>query len=272
MARKVATNAADPSVDGALLAWHETGKPGILMDGDRQARTPGTHPALGGGRLAVVAGAQIDVHSTTDDGFATSVPAPGVDHVAVSAEWVVWRAREGTGDVLYAFPLAGGAPIEIIRATELGRPALLGGVAAFHVNTPSQSRIVLADLASNQTATVRAEKRALLLNPALEGRRLLYVRTTFKRQELRLGPQTRRSPFRDRAIFSMVPTGRRDAGHEPGIEHHKHGQPHKLWKRPRAGVSATLWTTALAKDFAYVTRLRQVAGQPLVAEILRVER
>jgi hypothetical protein len=272
MARKVATNASDPSVDGRLLAWHEAGQPGILVDGGRQARTPGAHPALGGGRLAVVNGAQIDVHSTTGDGFATSVPAPGADHVAVSAEWLVWRAREGATDVLYGLPLAGGSPIEIIRAAEVGRPAVLGGLAAFHLNTPRQSRIVLADLASNQTSTVRSERRALLLNPALEGRRLLYVRTTYKRQELRLGSQSRRSPFRDRMIFASVPTGRRDAGHEPGIEHHQHGQPHKLWKRPRAGVSATLWTTALAADFAYVTRLRQVAGQPLVAELLRVER
>ena len=83
---------------------------------------------------------------------------------------------------------------------------------------------------------------------------------------------SRRSPRKDRRLWSTVPTGRRDAGHEPGNEHKKHGQPHKLWKRPRRGVSSTLWTTALAEDAAYVTRLRQVSGQPLVAEIVRVPR
>jgi hypothetical protein len=35
-------------------------------------------------------------------------------------------------------------------------------------------------------------------------------------------------------------------------------------------VAATLWTTALAADAAYVTRLRQLDGKPVVAEILRV--
>ena len=45
-----------------------------------------------------------------------------------------------------------------------------------------------------------------------------------------------------------------------------------MWRRPRAGVSATLWTTALGADAAYVTRLRQISGKPLVAEILRVPR
>ena len=98
------------------------------------------------------------------------------------------------------------------------------------------------------------------------------MRAYFARQELRLGPVTRRSPRKDRRLWSIVPTGRRDAGHEPGGIHRQHGQPHKLWKRPRRGVSNTLWTTALAEDAAYVTRLRQVSGQALVSEIMRVDR
>ncbi len=131
---------------------------------------------------------------------------------------------------------------------------------------------MVVDLASGQAATARQERRALLLNPSLHGGRLLYVRAYYARQELRLGPVTRRSPRRDRRLWSTVPTGRRDAGHEPGDRHKQHGQPHKLWKRPARGVSASLWTTALAADAAYVTRLRQVSGQPLVAEIVRVPR
>jgi hypothetical protein len=131
---------------------------------------------------------------------------------------------------------------------------------------------VVIDLATGQGGTVRQERRALLLNPALDGQRLLYVRAVYSGQELRLGPLTRRSPRRDRKLWATVPTGRRDAGHEPGERHKKHGQPHKLWKRPRRGLSATLWTTALAQDAAYVTRLRQVSGKPLVSEILRVDR
>jgi hypothetical protein len=83
---------------------------------------------------------------------------------------------------------------------------------------------------------------------------------------------SRRSPLRDSRLWSTVPTGRRDAGRDPGDRHKRHGHPHRLWRRPRRGVSATLWTTALGEDAAYVTRLRQISGQPLVAEILRVPR
>jgi hypothetical protein len=271
-ARRLAANASDPSADGALLAWHEAGQAGVLVRDGQHERLPGAHPALGQGRLAVTTGSTIEIVSTSGDGFAASIPAPGADAVAVSASWVAWRVREGDTDVIYAVQLQTDAPPrEVIRAPELGRPAVQGGRVAFHV-TGRTSRIIVVDLASGRAATARQERRALLLNPSLQGGRLLYVRAVYSRQELRLGPVTRRSPRKDRKLWSTVPTGRRDAGHEPGNEHKRHGHPHRLWKRPRRGVSGTLWTTALAEDAAYVTRLRQIAGRPLIAEILRVPR
>jgi hypothetical protein len=273
MAERLAANGSDPSVDGALVAWHEAGQAGVLVRGGATERVPGSHPALGGGRLATIdGGGGIEVRSTSSGGPPLRVPAPGADAVAVSDSWLVWRAREGEGDVIWALPLGGGPPREVARAADLGRPALAGGRLAFHVTSTRSGRIVLFDLASGQARTARQERRALLLNPSLHGGRLLYVRAVFSRQELLLGPLTRRSPRRDRKLWSTVPTGRRDAGHEPGDRHKRHGQPHKLWRRPRKGVSATLWTTALAADAAYVTRLRQVSGRPLAVEILRVDR
>jgi hypothetical protein len=272
MAQKLATNASDPSVDGQLLAWHEAGSTGILVRDGRQQRLGGTHPALGGGRLAIVDGGRIDVRPVSGDRVELSVPAPGADAVAVSGSWVAWRAREGDGDVIYAAPLGGGPARELIRAPELGRPAVEGDRLAFHVNSNRSGRVVVFDLRTGQAGTVRQERRALLLNPSLHDGRLLYVRSVYSRQELRLGPLTRRAPRRDRRLWTTVPTGRRDAGHEPGDRHKRHGHPHRMWRRPRQGVSATLWTTALAADAAYVTRLRQISGKPLVAEILRVDR
>ena len=74
MAEKLATNASDPSVDGRLVAWHEAGSAGILVR-DGQAGAPGgSHPALGGGRLAVIDGAQIGVRSTSGRAFARTCP------------------------------------------------------------------------------------------------------------------------------------------------------------------------------------------------------
>ena len=269
---RIATHASDPSTDGALVAWHVAGAQGVLVSGGTRTPLPGTHPALGGDRMAVLGNATISVQQTRGPRFSATVSAPGADALAVSAAWVAWRAREKAGDALFAAPLAGGAPRLVARAAELGRPALDGNRLAFHVAGSRGSQIVIADLAAGTQATVRRERRALLLNPSLLDGRLLYVRALFSRQELRVGTQSKRSTRRDRRLWSTVPTGRRDAGHEPGDKHKKHGQPHRLWRRPRRGLSLTLWTTALAADAAYVTRLRQVSGRALQTEILRVSR
>jgi hypothetical protein len=271
-AERLALHASDPSADSGLVAWHVAGAPGVLVRNGSSTPLRGTHPALGGSRLAVLRDGTIRVQQTAGATFSATVPAPAADALAVSATWVAWRARDANGDVLYAAPLAGGGARAVARAPELGRPALEGSRLAYHVAGPAGSQIVIADLAGGTTATVRSERRALLLNPSLLAGRLLYVRAIFKGQELRIGPQAKRRLRLDRKLWSTVPTGRRDAGYEPGVEHHKHGNPHKLWPRPARGYSPTLWTTALDADAAYVTRLRQSAGRPLETEILRVWR
>ncbi len=93
---------------------------------------------------------------------------------------------------------------------------------------------------------------------------MLYVRSTYTLQELRLGPIVRRKTTRDQVLYRTTPTARRDASHEPG--HHRHsagykgGKPPPLAPRPPAGVVDTLWTTALGPSAAYVTRLRKKSG------------
>jgi hypothetical protein len=269
---RVAVNASDPSVDGRLLAWHEPGAAGVLTGGPTPTRVGGVHPAVGGARLAVVRDGAIHVTHTSGQPFALVVPARGADAIAVSASWVVWRARDSGRDTIRAAPLAGGRVVRVMRAADLGRPALDGDRVVFHVGGRSGGRIMFADLGRGRRRTVRRERRAQLLNPSLRGNRLLYVRALYSRQELVIGPLGRRPPSRDRPLWATVPTGFRDAGHEPGVQHHAHGHPKRLWRRPRKGVAATLWTTALAADAAYVTRLRQENGGPPVAELLRVTR
>ena len=266
----IAHGGTDPSVDGALLAYHIAGQPGVVIVNGQPGRVDGTHPALGGNRIAVLAGDVIKVRQTAGAPFAAAVPAPGADALAVSAGWVAWRARSADGDAIYAAPLAGGAPRRVAKSRELGRPTIDGDRVAYHVTGRTGSRIVVADLTTGKRTTLRRERRALLINPSLHGGELAYVRSYYKRQELRAGPGRKGSPRRDRKLWSMVPTGRRDSGHDPGKEHLKHGWPKKLWARPRAGVSSTLWTTALGEGVAYVAVLRQVAGQRLAVKILRV--
>ncbi|HEX2411514.1 MAG TPA: hypothetical protein VHJ39_10120 [Solirubrobacteraceae bacterium] len=263
--------ASDPSVDGALIAWHLPGQPGVLVRDGQVERVGGAHPALGGGRLAVIRDGTIHISSTSGPAFNAVIPAPGADAVAVSARWVAWRARDGDADAIIAAALPAGPARLVLRLEELGRPVLEGDRLAFHAAGHRGGRIVLADLEAGTRRIVRRERRAQLLNPSLLDGRLLYVRARYSRQELRLGPLSRRAPRRDRRVWSTTPTGFRDNGYERGRRKSRHNH-RKLWPRPRRGLSASLWTTALAEDAAYVTRLRQAPGRGLVAEILRVDR
>jgi hypothetical protein len=272
-----ATPAADPSADTGVLAFHVPGGSGELVRNGAREPAPGPKPAVGGGKLAWIQGAAIEVRSPADPSFVVTVPAPGADSVAVSAGWLAWRSREGEDDVLTALPFdpAQGGPRVVDRRpapVQLGRPALAGDRLLFHVAGRSSSRIDHVRLPTGERQVLRRQARALLLNPSAWGNRLLYVRSTRTRQQLRYGVLRRRHPARDRALFGTVPTGRRDAGHEPGPQHKAHGHPHKLPPRPRVGVHNTLWSTALAADAAYVTRLTQRRGRPVVATLLRVER
>ena len=149
---------------------------------------------------------------------------------------------------------------------QLGRPSLAGQSLVFHRAGRSGSQIRLLDLGTGQEQVLRSERRVLLLNPSFDGRELLYVRSTSTRQELRLGPPGRRAPARDRRLYSTTPTGRRDSGHEHGHGRHRAGypggRPPRLAPRAPAGISYTLWTTALGPQAAYVTRLRHRGGRP----------
>jgi len=275
MATVIAIDASDPSADGGVVAWHRPGRVGVLARDGGTEEAPGAHPAVGEGLLAWIGDGAIEVRSLSDRSYARTVPAPGADAVAVSARWLAWRARRAGGDDLVVVPLGGGAPILAAGAdapAQLGRPSLSGDLVAWHVAGRRGSRIRIRPLPVGSARTLRRERRAQLLNPALLGAELVYVRATFKGQELRLGGLERRSTRRDGELWDSVPTGRRDKGHEEGREHLRRGWPRKLWPRPPRGRSDTLWTTALAPDAAYVTRLRQEAGAPLALALVRVDR
>jgi hypothetical protein len=277
--------ATDPSTEGSLVAFHEPGAGGVLVRPGSRQPAPGPHPAVGGGKLAWIGDGTVEVRSQSDGGYVISVPA-AADAVAVSEGWAVWRGQDQGRDQLTALqlppPVTPGGPAPTAAAprvvataasgTTLGRPSLAGDRLLFHVAGASRGRIVQLRLTTGARTTLRSAPRTLLLNPSSDGRRLLYVRSTFQRQQLRIGSLRRRSVRRDRSLYGTVPTGRRDAGHEPGPRHDAHGWPRKLPPRPKPGVQVTLWSTALAAGSAYVTRLRQDTDQPVRATLLRVPR
>jgi hypothetical protein len=274
----VMSQGSGPAVEGGLFAFERPGVTGYLRRAGGTVGLPGRDPSLGAGLVGWRDAAGHIVLAPPD----TLTPvanydAPGAGPFAFSAQWVVWLVG---GTQLVAQPRdASVAPREIARARgseQLGRPSLVGATVVFHRAGRDGSSIRLFDLATNRESVLRTERRTLLSNPSFEGRRIVYVRSTYKVQELRIGPLVRRKATRDRVLYGTTPTGRRDADKDSG--HHRHGAGYpggkapKLYKRPPLGVTDTLWTTALSPSEAYVTRIRKRQGAPTTATILSVPR
>jgi hypothetical protein len=269
----VARDATDPSVDGAVLAWHAPGGAGFLRSGGALTPAPGPRPAVGGGRVAWLQDATVRVRGA-DLPSDLVLPAAGADAVAVGASWVAWRAREGEVDVLRTARLPGGEAGPVVAGLpgrELGRPALAGDTLLFHRTEPHGAVIVGADLLTGAQVTLRSKRRVQLLNPSALGGTLLYVRAGNRSQLLRIGALQAGAGARDRTIYSRLQTARGDAGYEPGRAQAP-GHHHRAPRQPARGRADTLWTTALATDEAYVTRLRQRGGGAATAALLRVPR
>jgi hypothetical protein len=263
------TPATDPSTDGTLFAWQVPGQAGMLRRADDSITAlPGRDPTVGAGLVGWREGNRIVLAAPDTLAPVAAYDAPGAGRFAFSAEWVVWRVGQTT---LYAQPRDASQPpraVAGVRAPQqIGRPALAGPTLVFHHAGRTGSRIVQVDLATGGRRVLRRERSGQLLNPSFDGQRLLYVRSTYRAQELWLG---------GRRIYRTTPTARRDAGAEPGRARHRAGypggKPPRQHRRPPAGVTETLWSTALGPEAAYVTRIRRGPGGDTTAVILRVER
>ena len=254
----VAVGVSDPTVDGATVAFSRPGAVGVLRSPAGDQAAPGAHPAIGGGRLAYVGSGTVEVAGVG------AIPAQGVNAVAVSAGWVAWRV----GPTLWVAPIGDGAFGGGTRVAvgDVGRPALDGNTLLYDY----YGRIAAVDLMTMQRTILRRESRAQLRGPAALNGRLVYVRATYRRQQVMTGPLTSQSTRKDKAVWGTVPTGRRDAGEEGGRHKNAPGHRHDLWPRPKRGVADTLTTTAAGADAVYVTRLRQRKGAPLQAVVLRI--
>jgi hypothetical protein len=270
--------AAAPSASESVFAFQRPGGTGYLRRADGTFGLPGRDPALGAGLVGWRDAQSRIVLATTD----TLTPvagynAPGAGPFAFSDRWVVWLVGNKQ---LFATPRDRDSAVEVARVRRpdqlLGRPSIVGATVVYHRAGPKGSEIRLLDLDLGVETLLRSEHRALLSNPTFDGRRLLYVRSTYKAQELRLGPLQPRATTKDQRLYTTWPTGRRDLGREKGHHRHRAGyrdhKPPKLWRRPPAGITDTLWTTALGPTTAYVTRIRKRAGTATTSTILSVPR
>jgi len=259
-------SASDPSASGGLVAYQPARGPGVLVRDGEKIALPGTHPAVAGARVAWLRDGQVVIADAQTLRSLLAVRAPGADALALSDSHVAWRARGRILAVALAAPAAPAATVgRARRGGSLSRPALDRARLVFAAAAPAGSRIVQRNLASGRRRVLRRSTLALLLSPAKVGRRLLYVRSTYRRQELILGR---------RVVYDTTPTARRDKGYEDGRRPHREGYPGgrrpETAPRPRAGATVTLWTTALDGASAYVTRLRHLRGGRTQARIYLV--
>jgi len=282
-ADRLTSSGTDPSAAATALAWQlPGGGPGMLLraGAGQPQQLPGSDPALGPGTVVWREGDELVIAASDTLKQIARVAAPGAEEPALSDRWLVWRARQGELERIQAIDLTALAgPTQTLLALRspgrIGRPSVDAGRVVFNVAMPSASRIEEIDLPSHRRSVLRrARSGALLLNPALYNGGLLYVSSSALRQELLLGPR-RGARRRDRRLYSMHPTVRRDAGHEPGRRRHGAGypghRPPRLPARAPQGVDITLWSTALDAGHAYVSRMRR-AGGVTSSEILRFKR
>jgi hypothetical protein len=264
----------DPSVAPGELAWQEPGVAGFLSLAGHDRRLPGENPALGG---SLVAWRSEDGTITIGDRLTLiprlSIAAPGADLLAISDRWLVYRVPpppevQGGVYALFAVRLSapGGPAVRVAAArapAQVGRPALQGDTLVFHLATPRYSQILALDLSNGHRRVLRSAGFTQLLNPSLQGGRLLYVSVGECRQQLLLGPAFagahRRS--RDRIIASRPTDVPRTGGYEQGVIREGRTPHHCIGPRARKGGRViSYWTTALSPTASFLTVLQRRGG------------
>ena len=121
------------------------------------------------------------------------------------------------------------------RRNDLGRPSLAAGRIAWHAVTRSRSTVFLKVLSTGKRTVVARSEVAVESNPALTAFRVLWVEQRAKSASLRV---RRLDRVRSRKIYSV------------------------------SGRDRRLWTTALARRTAYVTRWRPSTGASTLVRVI----
>jgi hypothetical protein len=270
----VTPQGTDPTAAGADVAWHDPVAGGVLLRGGQATALPGTNPALGGALLAYRSGDEVQVVVRESGQRVAAATVHGAQKLAVSDRWLAYRAGTASGGQRIGVQALGDpASARTVKiasgSVQLSRPSLDGDRLVFGVAGAGGSRIVQMDLVRRTKRTLRRSSNAQLLNPSLLGSRLLYVRTSYCYQELRLGPRIGQRG--ERTLRRVASTAQRDPGHEDG--HTTQGREATVCRKEGGQPSATtLWSTALSADSAFFARLRNRDDGSATASIIRLPR
>jgi hypothetical protein len=283
--------ASDPSVAGDALVWQQPGGGGLLSIGGAQARPlPGAHPALGGSTVAWVGAGTITIADRGSLQPRLTLAASGVNALAVSDSWVVYRDQDAAGaEHLIAVSLTTPSTKRYLAGSRLagqvGRPSLDGADAVFTVDTPRRSAIELVDLTNGHRRTLRAAGHgAAFFYPSLLGGGLLFEQVTRCAQQLRIGATVRASAGvhaarvdvaararsrRERVLLSLPSTVSRDPGYQVGYTHAYNSASGCGNRSTGNGGSTQLGSTALGLSHAYVTVTGPGAGDVRIVTVAR---
>ncbi len=234
-------NGADPSVAGKAIAFQKGNGSGVLRAGGQTHRLPGHDPALGGPLAAVISGDQIKILNRFKRNVLTSLSAPHAEALAISRDWLTYLSRSHGRTVLMARRITDMLhPGDVQRIATVdppaavGHPSLTEGRVVFTVSGRRSNSIRLVRLNSGKERTLLTSRSAQLLNPAILGKHLVYVRVSRGSQ----GPLA----IVPRSLHQSLML-RRAGGH---------GRGHRIYRQSR---DRSLWTTSLGAKRAYVTLL-----------------
>jgi hypothetical protein len=270
-ATTIAKPGGDPSVAGTDLVWMQPGVGGFLLRGGQRTQLAGKDPTLGDAFIAWHSGDVVTVAASDTLTPVLQETIPGVEKLAVSTKWLVYRAgyRDGTEQILYRSITDPTKAVTITRRRpggELGRPVIAGDLVLFHYATAHGSSLIFVNLANGKRRALRRSDDSLLLNPSMLGTSLLYVQASRCSQQLRFAPLF---GGRARVLYEIAPLAGQDLGHE--ARHTRQGEHLPCPYRPKP-TTRMLWTTALSATSAYVTVLLPKRGGRTTPTLLAVAR
>jgi hypothetical protein len=271
-AGRIVAPATDPSVTADDLAWEQPGVGGFLRRADgTQLQLPGHDPSIGGALVAWHEGSTVTVadRTTLQPRFVEEIV--GIRQMAISDTWLVLRQQQPDGTWrLIAQSVTDTSNHRVIAEARppmtIGRPAIDGSVVVYATSSGRESSITSVDLSSASTRRLRSSQSSLLLNPSLLRGQLLYDEVSRCAQWVRLGPLA--GPH-GRVLYTLPALAGQDTGHERGHTEQGARTPCKGTVRP---TTTMLWTTALAGDNAYVTKLAEAHAGATHASIVRIKR
>ena len=228
-----APHGADPSASGRALAYQRGDRSGVLRYNGVHG-LPGRDPAIGGRMVAWHTGSRITVARRDLLTPVLTLHVRGVDKLAVSDRWLVYRAYGKLRGRRLASPRRALHIARSGRGGQVGRPAINGDTVVYSITGPAGSAIAAVDLRRRHGRVIRRTRASQFLNPTVLGKHLLYVRVS-------RGPEspqaTHPRKLRQRLMLKRI------GHHGPGHTIYSHGQDRRLW------------TTSLSGKRAFVTVL-----------------